>query len=123
MSTTQDSPASASPENVSGAGAATIPLPPAPHATAPPATGTPTRRAWDFFLTFLVLVLAFLSASFLARNSDVWFHLATGRLVAQGQFSFGADPFAYTTQGIYWACHSWLFDLVFYELYGLVGGV
>jgi hypothetical protein len=70
----------------------------------------------------LVLTLAFLSASFVARNSDLWFHLATGRLVAQGRFSFGVDPFAYTTKGVYWACHSWLFDLVLYELYGLVGG-
>jgi hypothetical protein len=123
MSTTQDPPTAASPEEVPGSGAGTIPLPPAQHSTAPPATGNQRRRAWDFFLTFLVLVLAFLSASFVARNSDLWFHLATGRLVAQGQFSFGADPFAYTTQNVYWACHSWLFDLVFYELYGLIGGV
>jgi hypothetical protein len=53
----------------------------------------------------------------------LWFHLATGRLVAEGRFAFGADPFAYTTRGVYWACHSWLFDLTLYELYGLVGGV
>jgi hypothetical protein len=63
-----------------------------------------------------------LSASFLARNSDLWFHLATGRLLAQGQFTFGADPFAYTTREVYWSCHSWLFDLGLYELDGLVGG-
>jgi hypothetical protein len=68
------------------------------------------------------VALAFLAASFLARNSDLWFHLATGRLLAGGQFHFGTDPFAYTTGGVYWACHSWLFDLALYGLYGLVGG-
>jgi hypothetical protein len=52
----------------------------------------------------------------------LWFHLATGRLVARGEFSFGVDPFAYTTAQAYWACHAWLFDLGLYELYGLIGG-
>src|SRR5947209_7563683 len=76
----------------------------------------------DCVLTFLVLALAFLVASFLARNTDLWFHLATGRLLANGQFAFGADPFAYTTAQVYWACHSWLCDLGLYALYGLAGG-
>jgi hypothetical protein len=74
------------------------------------------------FTTLLVLVLAFLAASFPARNSDLWFHLATGRLLAQGEFRFGADPFAYTTEGVYWPCHTWLFDWALYELYELAGG-
>jgi hypothetical protein len=72
-------------------------------------------------LTLLVLTVAFLTASFPARNSDFWFHLATGRLLAQRQFSFGTDPFCYTTQHIYWACHAWLFDLVLYGLRSWIG--
>src|SRR5262249_13365131 len=70
----------------------------------------------------LVVALAFLTASTLARNSDLWFHLAVGRLLAEGKFSFGIDPFAYTTEGVYWVAHAWLFDLTLYGLYGLVGG-
>jgi hypothetical protein len=81
-----------------------------------------TRHGFDCILTLLVLALAFLVASFLARNSDFWFHLATGRLLAGGQFSFGADPFAYTTGQVYWVCHSWLFDLGLYGLHRVVGG-
>jgi hypothetical protein len=65
-------------------------------------------------------VFAFLSASSLARNSDLWFHLAAGRLLANGKFSFGKDPFAFTTEQVYWANHSWLFDLA---LYGLRNGI
>src|SRR5262245_37294873 len=71
----------------------------------------------------LVIAFAFLAASFAARNSDVWLHLATGRLLAQGRYDFGVDPFAYTTDGVYWANHAWLFDLLFYICYQLVGGV
>jgi hypothetical protein len=74
-------------------------------------------------LVILVLALAFLSASFLAHNSDLWFHLATGRLLAAGQFPFGADPFSYTAGASYWANQTWLADLGLYELYERVGGV
>src|SRR5262245_11749808 len=98
-----------------------VPLPPQPSPVAPAATA-PGGPGWRRLLGLLVLVLAFLAASFHARNSDLWFHLATGRLLARGEFSFGTDPFASTTQGVYWACHAWLFDLALYGLYGLVGG-
>src|ERR1700730_15525782 len=100
-----------------------IPLPPPPQPASHSATAARDQQRWDRVLAFLVLVLAFLSASFLARNSDLWFHLATGRLLAQGQFLFGVDPFAYTTERVYWACHSWLFDLGLYALFGAIGGV
>jgi hypothetical protein len=98
----------------------------APHETAPASQPGPavthSRRSFGAFLpAFLVLVLAFLAGSFQARNSDFWFHLATGRLLAEGRFSFGEDPFSYTTSGTYWACHSWLFDLGLYRLHRLVG--
>src|SRR6266849_10929184 len=51
----------------------------------------------DFALIGLVLVFAFLLGSFAVGNSDFWMHLATGRLIAQGQYEFGKDPFAFTT--------------------------
>jgi hypothetical protein len=69
-----------------------------------------------------VLLLAFLVSSFLVRNSDFWLRLAGGKLLAQGQFHFGVDPFAHATQQWYWTHHAWLFDLLLYELYGWIGG-
>jgi hypothetical protein len=102
---------------------AALALPLAPQRAAAPLSAAKDRPdRGSHWLTFLVLVLAFLSASFVARNSDLWFHLATGRLVAEGELAFGADPFAYTTSSVYWVCHAWLFDLALYEMYGLVGG-
>jgi hypothetical protein len=91
-------------------------------ADADPGASRPRWRMGDLVQAFLVLVLAFLAGSFLAGNSDLWFHLGTGRLLADGWLPSGEDPFAYTTSDRYWACHSWLFDLALYHLYRLVGG-
>lgn len=90
-----------------------------------PAAESPARHQQpftDFLLCALLLALAFLAASFAARNADAWFHLATGRALAQGQYAFGVDPFLYTAEGVYWANHAWLFDLALFKLYGILGG-
>ncbi|HZT82285.1 MAG TPA: hypothetical protein VFA26_18805 [Gemmataceae bacterium] len=103
--------------------AATISLPPPSAAKSPGAQGSPDlARILDGALAALVLALAAFVASFAARNSDLWMHLASGRLLAQGRYAFGADPFSYTTQGVYWANHAWLYDLGLYGLYSLAGG-
>jgi tetratricopeptide (TPR) repeat protein len=90
-----------------------------------PPSAPPIRsagRAAALFLGALVVVLAFLAASFPARNSDLWPHLAAGRLLAQGQYEFGHDPFVYGGAGGWWVNHSWLYDLLSYGLYRLADG-
>lgn len=79
-------------------------------------------RWLDGALAGVVVVFAFLLASFAARNSDFWLHLATGRFLAEGKYAFGVDPFAYTTEHSYWVNHSWLFDLLLYGVTTLAGG-
>jgi hypothetical protein len=118
-----DSPgqAPAAPAPAPGAVTSPIPLPPRP-APAAAADSPRGRRVWDRVLTGLVLVLAFLAASFVARNSDVWFHLASGRLLAQGQVLAAEDPFAYTAERGSWPPPGWLFDLAMYGLHALAGG-
>ena len=98
-----------------------VPLPP----PAPPPRGRPSprrRRILDATLAGVVVVFGFLAASFVARNGDLWQHLAAGRLLAGGEYHFGTDPFAYTTEGVYWANHSWLFDWLLHALFVTVGG-
>ncbi|HZY89264.1 MAG TPA: hypothetical protein VFE78_30860, partial [Gemmataceae bacterium] len=119
--TTPDHPApAASPVFAPEPPPAVIPLPPVA-----PVEPRPSR--WpgrlDVALAGLVLVFAFLAASSVARNSDLWQHLAAGRLLAERHYQFGADPFAYTTEGSYWVNHSWLFDLSLYHFYQAFGGV
>lgn len=85
------------------------------------------RRA-DLVLLALLLALGFLLGSFAITNSDFFLYLATGRLLSDGSFEFGYDPFALATEAtaarpaIPWVCHHWLFSYALYGLYNLVGG-
>lgn len=114
------------------------PVPPAPTTTASHAAAeganqsrqglTPdTLKAelarLDSILVALLFVFAFFLGSTVARNSDVWQHLATGRLISAGQYSFGSDPFSYTSAGRAWINHSWLADLLAYKLWESLGGI
>jgi hypothetical protein len=77
-------------------------------------------RWWlDGALVVVVLLLAFEVGLFPVRNSDLLLHRAVGRLLAQGQFDFRSDPFAFTTEGARWVDHSWLFGLFAYGMHQL----
>lgn len=106
------------------------PLPPPPTPATEADKGGPelsleeftrTRGYLDVVLVALVLAFAFLTASFPAANGDFFRQLATGRLIAQGQYHFGVDPFTFSAAGDYWVNHSWLFALLVYGLYQLPG--
>ena len=102
-----------------------IPLPPMPvRSPAPPEALLRRIHVLESALAALLLGFAFLVASFRAGNSDLFLHLATGRMIAQGAFDFGNDPFTFTAQGV-WVNHNWLCDLVAYWLYqmGGAGGI
>jgi tetratricopeptide (TPR) repeat protein len=69
----------------------------------------------------VVIVLTFLLSSFAARNSDLWQHLAAGRVIAQEGSIPRQDPFTYTAEGT-WVNHSWLSDLILYNIFRLATG-
>ncbi|MBY0523661.1 MAG: tetratricopeptide repeat protein [Gemmataceae bacterium] len=124
-----DAPAAASSDAIQESPFSTLPSAPGTSKSAVPGKKrlTPARVAaemacLDRVLVLLVLVFAFLVASFAARNSDLWMHLATGRALAHGEYTFGVDPFAHTTSNVYWTNHNWLYDLIFYNLARLSGG-
>lgn len=76
-------------------------------------------RGLEWLMIPVLIALGFLIASFPVRNSDFWMHLATGRLIAQGNYSFGVDPFSHASGGLYWVNNSWLYDFALYQLYNL----
>ena len=103
---------------------------PASETPEPPPVYTPKPLAWpawyahvDAALAGLVLVFAFAAASFVARNSDVWLHLAAGKRLLSGQYTPGSDPFSYSAADRPWVNHSWLTDAAAYLLYGGEGKV
>ena len=84
---------------------------------------------FDVTILALLLVLSFLTASFTAANSDLWMHLAVGKRLTEGNFTFGVDPYSWATEAfgdqpaVYWTHHSWLYSWLVYHLYNLIGGV
>lgn len=93
-----------------------------PAAPVAPASSRPARwpewfAALDVVLALVGVVLAFLVGSFAARNSDLWLHLAGGRLIAEGRWNLGTDPFSFVAPDRPWVRTSWLFDLVAYLAY------
>lgn len=98
-----------------------LPPPPAAKAAAPPVDPAVLRRrarGLDAVLVGVLLLFAFFAASYRAATSDLFMHLATGRLIVQGAYSFGEDPFTFGSAGR-WVNHSWLFDVLAYGLYRL----
>jgi len=84
----------------------------------------PRLAAWpewfaavDVVLALVGVVLAFLLASFAARNSDVWLHLAGGRLIAAGELGLGTDSMSFAEPARPWVRTTWLFDLAAYLAY------
>lgn len=76
-------------------------------------------RGLEWLMVPIVVALGFMLASFSVRNSDFWMHLATGRLIAEGNYAFGKDPFSFVSEGRTWVNHAWLTDLVWWKLYNL----
>jgi tetratricopeptide (TPR) repeat protein len=103
-----------------------VPLQPLPPPKAPAAPERAARRArvLDGLLVGAVLLLAFLTALFPVYNSDFFLHAATGRALFQGRYHFGQDPFAFTTEGVYWVNNAWLFDVIVFALFSIpvIGG-
>lgn len=118
-------PQPSEPDPVTSENPETVP-PVEPTAPPPPVVDPNAPAVWprwffplDAAMALLVLVCAGLATSFAARNSDLWLHMASGRLIANGEYQFGVDPFSYATDGRTWINHSWLFDLAVYQAYQL----
>ncbi len=66
-------------------------------------------------LWHLAAALAVLARSFtVALNTDVWFHLAAGRLIWEQRGVPAVDSWSYTAAGQRWINHEWLADLILY---------
>lgn len=100
-----------------------VPLPPLPRTQPIDPTKFLRRRSWlDALIVAVVLLFSFLVVSFPAVNTDFFRHAAIGRLILNGEYHFGVDPFVYTVGDTYFVNHSWLFDILLYGLYQLPSG-
>jgi hypothetical protein len=75
-------------------------------------------------ILLIVIVLGvLLYAAFLSKgpwDSDYYWHVKTGELIANGQFP-RADPYSFTWFGMPWTLHEWLSELLIYGLVSSIG--
>jgi hypothetical protein len=92
-------------------------------ASAPTAAAHPIIRILDWLNVLVMLALAVFLASFAVRNSDFWLHLSAGRLIADGAYPFGVDPFSALDPAPVWINHAWFYDLLIYLIERRAGGM
>ncbi|HMQ81205.1 MAG TPA: hypothetical protein PKD94_16685, partial [Ignavibacteria bacterium] len=68
----------------------------------------------------LVILVGILATSKLFIDDDVFWHLATGRYIAETGFSIPTyDVFGFVTAGTYWIPFEWGWDLLTYFFYSM----
>src|SRR3954451_6258092 len=112
--TTEPTPASTSTPTPATTEQPSVPAVATSEATSAPAVPTPSAKpsVWplrfDLTILVLLLVLSFFVASFIATNSDLRLHLAIGKRLSEGKFTFGVDPYSWATEAfdgqpaVYW---------------------
>lgn len=80
------------------------------------------RAGWSERVTGLaVLLLVAVFQIHRLDDSDTWWHLASGRLIADTGVVVRGDPFSFTAAGAAWVNRQWLFELGLYGLWTLAG--
>src|ERR1700676_2477865 len=74
-------------------------------------------------LAIVALFVAFCFTVPLAPSADTWWHLATGRYIAQTKTIPHVDPFSATAAGKSWTAHEWLSEVIFYAAYWATGSM
>jgi hypothetical protein len=106
-----DEPQPTEPNAAAGTPTSDSPVPEAAPSTAPQLAWPAWFAGADFLLAALAIFLAFLIASFVARNTDIWVHLAAGQRLLAGEYRPGTDPFSYSAADRAWVNHSLLYDV------------
>ena len=86
-----------------------------------PAARAPEPRSVSL-LWWLAVILTCWSFGFTTmQGSDLWWHLAGGRWIAQTHTLHFTDPFSFTCHGRHWFHPEWLSDVIFYAWAKLFG--
>ena len=72
--------------------------------------------------TLVLLAFAAVAGTFSLRAYDLFWHLATGRWILEHRALPKTDPFRFTSDGVPWVDHEWLFQVVARGM-ELIGGL
>lgn len=81
----------------------------------------PRRRWLEWCLSLALLAFVFAAVYFPLNDTDIWWHLASGRWIWEHRALPRTDPFSASTLGRPWADLHWLFQVVVFLAYRLGG--
>ncbi|MCX7878726.1 MAG: hypothetical protein N2510_08835 [Ignavibacteria bacterium] len=80
------------------------------------------EKVFEYSLVIILLLLVFLASSYkVSGDDDFFWHLATGRYIAEHKTVPDSDVFGYATAGDRWIPFEWGWDVLTYGLYNLGG--
>lgn len=88
---------------------------------APTHRQVPRPATWALFAVTLSVVMALLTIAKGVVDSDHFWHLATGQLIATSGSIPSVDPFSFTWAGQPWVPYSWLSELILYAVVSSAG--
>ncbi len=80
-----------------------------------------SSSGFHLLIPVLMLLMVFLVASRSPVDSDLWWHLRSGQVMAETGRPLVTDVFSYTREGHTWVNHSWLGEVVLFGLYQFGG--
>src|SRR5215471_13604503 len=81
---------------------------------------SPARSAQEYFVLFVPAIVMFSIVAFadkLAKDGDVFWHIAAGQWMLDHGAVLHQDPFSYTFAGASWNPHEWLSEIVMAIVY------
>jgi hypothetical protein len=87
----------------------------------PPRSHSQADQGFQNLILVILLLLVFMMASRTPLDSDLWWHLRSGQVMAETGKPLLTDVFSYTRYGQPWVNHSWLGEVVIYGIYRLAG--
>lgn len=79
--------------------------------------GRLTALGASTLLQIVLLSGVFILTFFHTTDPDFWWHLTTGRYIAETGSIPSTDPFSYTAAGQPWIAHEWLSELLIYTVF------
>jgi hypothetical protein len=73
------------------------------------------------FILVILIALIFIIAARTPLDSDLYWHLSAGRWMAENNKPLLMDPFSYTRVNQEWINHSWLSEVILFQLYRFGG--
>ncbi len=80
-----------------------------------------SRTGYANLILVLTLLLIFLTASRSPLDSDLWWHLRSGQVMMETGKPLVTDIFSYTRDGQAWTNHSWLGEVLIFQIYRISG--